>query len=68
MEHTRSFLCFGALKVFCGLFVLIWVKETKGVPLEMVPALFTRGGIRPCDKDSEGANANEAIPDPMKNV
>ena len=36
-----AFYVFGGLDVFCGLFVFIWVKETKGVPLEMVPALFT---------------------------
>jgi len=63
-----AFYVFGGLNVFCGLFVLIWVKETKGVPLEMVPALFTRGGILPCERDSDGSSANETIPDPMKSV
>ena len=29
-----------SLAVFSN-YVFIWVKETKGVPLEMVPALFT---------------------------
>jgi len=55
-----AFYIFGGLNFFCGLFVFIWVKETKGVPLEMVPALFTRGG-----GDSDGKSMKEAIPDQM---
>jgi len=58
-----AFYIFGGLNVFCGLFVFIWVKETKGVPLEMVPALFTRGGIGPCDDDSKGTSVNGAVSD-----
>jgi len=35
-----TFYVFGALNVACGLFVLTYVKETKGIPLDEVPALF----------------------------
>jgi len=35
-----TFYVFGALNVGCGLFVLAYVKETKGIPLDEVPALF----------------------------
>ena len=35
-----TFYAFGALNVGCGLFVLAYVKETKGIPLDEVPALF----------------------------
>merc|ERR1719215_2392782 len=35
---------FGAANVICGLFVMTFIKETKGVPLEEVPALFRRDG------------------------
>jgi len=37
-----TFYMFGALNVGCGLFVLAYVKETKGIPLDEVPALFQR--------------------------
>eukprot|EP00928_Gymnodinium_smaydae_P061225 TRINITY_DN45357_c0_g1_i1.p1 TRINITY_DN45357_c0_g1~~TRINITY_DN45357_c0_g1_i1.p1 ORF type:complete len:577 (+),score=134.77 TRINITY_DN45357_c0_g1_i1:60-1790(+) len=35
---------FGVANVFCGLFVWAFIKETKGVPLEDVPALFRSDG------------------------
>merc|ERR550525_1896007 len=35
-----TFYVFGALNVACGLFVFTYVKETKGIPLDEVPALF----------------------------
>merc|ERR1712241_229897 len=63
-----AFYVFGGLNVLCGLFVFIWVKETKGVPLEMVPALFNRGSKGPCDGDSDGTSANGEVADPMKKV
>merc|ERR1711920_438976 len=37
-----TFYVFGALNVGCGLSVLAYVKETKGIPLDEVPALFKR--------------------------
>jgi len=48
-----TFYIFAGLNIFCGLFVFFFVKETKGVPLEMVPALFTRGGHAPCDASTD---------------
>jgi len=56
-----TFYIFGGLNVFCGLFVFIWIKETKGIPLEMIPALFTRGGVSSCDvgKDTDTEASNE---------
>jgi len=63
-----AFYIFGGLNVLCGLFVFIWVKETKGVPLEMVPALFTRGLVDPCGGESAHAGANGEVADPVKKV
>merc|ERR1739844_623740 len=73
-----AFYIFGGLNVFCGLFVFVWVKETKGVPLEMVPALFSRAGIRPSQqqenhgmgkgqkqKSCDDQNANGTDDDPI---
>merc|ERR1712039_797031 len=63
-----TFYIFAGLNIFCGFFVFLFVKETKGVPLEMVPALFTRGGHAPCDAstdedmdemDSDGSDAGD---------
>merc|ERR1712217_1003174 len=48
-----TFYSFAGLNIFCGLFVFFFIKETKGVPLEMIPALFTRGGHAPCDVSSD---------------
>jgi len=39
-----TFYMFAALNIGCGIFVFLCVKETKGIPLEQIPALFTRGG------------------------
>jgi len=53
-----TFYLFGLSNVLCGLFVFIWVKETKGVPLENVPALFNRKGL-----DSFGAGGDSETDD-----
>jgi len=44
---------FGVANVLCGLFVVAFIKETKGVPLEETPALFQRGGRRGSSEDDE---------------
>lgn len=49
-----TFYFFAVLNLGCGLFVFLFIKETKGIPLEQIPALFTRGGDGPCDASSEG--------------
>lgn len=43
------FLIFGLLNITNAVFVMLGVKETKGVPLEDIPALF--GG----EEDSKAA-------------
>merc|ERR1712217_186178 len=56
-----TFYLFGVSNVLCGLFVFVWVKETKGVPLENVPALFNRKGLDPCgDSSSEEGSDSES--------
>jgi len=56
-----TFYVFGGLNVFCGLFVFLFVKETKGVPLEKVPALFTRGGIGPLDDSVSDSSEKSSV-------
>jgi len=41
-----TLLFFGALNILNAIFVLLYIKETKGVPLEEVPDLFRRGAKR----------------------
>lgn len=50
-----TFYIFAGLNIYCGIFVFLFVKETKGVPLDFVPALFTRSGQAsvPCDASSD---------------
>jgi len=56
-----TFYVFAGLNIFCGLFVFFFVKETKGVPLEQVPALFTRGGHAPCDVSTDEEGEGELV-------
>jgi len=39
-----TLLFFGALNILNAIFVFVFIKETKGIPLEEVPDLFRRGG------------------------
>lgn len=46
-SDSGTFLLFGGLNVSNFFFVLFFIKETKGVPLEMIPALFAGKGREP---------------------
>lgn len=42
-----TFVIFGILNISNFIFVVLFIKETKGVPLEDVPALFERRAVSP---------------------
>jgi len=42
-----TFIIFGILNVSNFVFVVLFIKETKGIPLENVPALFERRAVSP---------------------
>eukprot|EP00928_Gymnodinium_smaydae_P093733 TRINITY_DN7803_c1_g1_i1.p1 TRINITY_DN7803_c1_g1~~TRINITY_DN7803_c1_g1_i1.p1 ORF type:complete len:546 (-),score=122.70 TRINITY_DN7803_c1_g1_i1:52-1689(-) len=44
---------FGVLNLLCGLFVCRFIRETKGVPLEDVPSLFSREDWEEDDEDED---------------
>ena len=47
-----TLLVFGGLNILNEFFVLAYIKETKGVPLEEVPDLFRRKGTKGLSDDS----------------
>merc|ERR1711879_658271 len=53
-----TFLIYGVLNVSNFFFVLIFIKETKGVPLEAIPALFSGQQRQPLVSAESGVSVH----------
>jgi len=56
-----TFSFFGVLNILNFLFVMFFVKETKGIPLELIPDLFRSSRAKDEDnaEESDGSNSDE---------
>lgn len=53
-----TFYVFAILNIGCGLFVWTFVRETKGIALELTPALFDRPEHKGEDSDSDSEDSD----------
>jgi len=54
---SGTLLFFGGLNILNAVFVFACIRETKGVPLEQIPALFQAGGAASSDSSSSDTDS-----------